>query len=83
MAKRSCDWITDCANALNIEHDGKIGLHSLRRGAVQELLKNDADLFAILKAGPWNSKSFTSYLNKGSLQRDAMAKMLEDPENLL
>ena len=53
------------------------GLHSLRRGAAQELVDRGGDLSVLLKAGGWRSSAFKSYLDLIGLERAVISASLQ------
>ena len=55
----------------------KFGLHSLRRGAAQELVEKGGDLATLLRAGGWKSASFRSYLDLVGLDNSVCQAGLE------
>ena len=55
----------------------KYTLHSLRRGAAQELLSKGGDLAVLLKAGGWRSSAFRAYMDEMDIQNTVATANLQ------
>ena len=69
-------WLRLALAHKGVARASEFGLHSLRRGAAQELADTGSDLATILKAGSWRSSAFRAYLNLVGVEDKLVAPTL-------
>ena len=72
IASDAALWLKIALEARGVPDAKRYGLHSLRRGAAEELRKNGAHLSTILQAGGWKNSAFSAYLDSQRLENDTV-----------
>ena len=70
-------WLRVAAEANSIRYPEKYTLHSLRRGAAQELIAKGGDLATLLRAGSWKSGAFRAYLDLVGVESAVVAASIQ------
>ena len=73
VASRAASWLRIALEAREVPRAKEYGLHSLRRGAAQELVSCGGDLATLLLAGGWRSAAFKAYLNVVGLEKSVFS----------
>ena len=76
IARRALIWLRIALEALDTPQAKFFGLHSLRRGAAQQLVAAGGDLATLLRAGGWRSSAFKSYLDMIGLENRVITATL-------